>query len=76
MKTGADWEAEVRGILKGELKRRNVSYQQLAERLQGMGANETPASIANKVSRGRFTAVFFVQCLHAVGARRIDLDAD
>ena len=71
-----DWEALVRGIVKAELKRRNVSYQQLAERLREMDANETTASITNKLSRGRFTAVFFVQCLRAMGCQTVRLVSD
>lgn len=71
-----DWEARVQGLLKAELKRRNVNYHQLAERLQAMGVNETHAGITNKISRGRFTAVFLVQCLDAIGARTLRLDPD
>ncbi len=74
MAVRGEWEARVRGILKAELNRRDVSYQQLAERLQAMGVKETPASITNKISRGRFTAVFLVQCLEAIGCTRINLD--
>jgi hypothetical protein len=38
-----------------------------------MGVHETERNIANKISRGGFTAVFFVQCLTAIGATRIEL---
>mgnify|MGYP006431098151 CR=1 FL=1 len=69
-----EWLQKVKGILKGELKRRDMSYRQLAERLQEMGVHETERSIANKISRGGFTAVFFVQCLSAMDAREIRLD--
>ena len=53
----------VKGILKAELKRRNVSYRQLAVSLQALGIHETERNINNKISRGGFTAVFVVQCL-------------
>jgi Domain of unknown function (DUF6471) len=36
--------------------------------------NETPENIANKISRGKFTAVFFLQCTEAIGAKTIHLD--
>ncbi len=61
------WDARVKGLLKAELARRGVTYEQLAEKLKDVGVSETPASIANKISRGRFTAVFMVQCLDAIG---------
>ncbi len=67
MKTESEWEAMAKGLLKAELKRRNVSYQELANKLAGIGVHETPANIANKISRGRFTAVFMLQCLSVIG---------
>ena len=76
MKTEAEWDAQVKGIIRGELKRRNMTYEQLAGRLAELGVNETHASITNKISRGRFTAVFMVQCLEAIGCRTLRIDAD
>jgi hypothetical protein len=73
MKTDTEWRDQVKGILKAELKRRNVSYQQLTERLDAIGVHDTPANIANKISRGSFTAVFMVQCLEPIGCRHITL---
>ena len=69
-----EWSDRVKGILKAELKRRNLSYKQLAERLEAMGVHETERNINNKISRGGFTAVFFVQCLVAVGCQALHLD--
>ena len=69
-----EWQDRVKGLLKAELKRRNVSYKQLAERLEAMGIHESEKNINNKISRGGFTAVFLVQCLTAVGAKQIVLD--
>ncbi len=74
MAGGIDWHAEVKALLKAELKRRNVSYRELAERLERLGVSETEQNIANKISRGGFSAVFFVQCLRAVGAKEVRLD--
>ena len=62
-----DWHARVKGILKAELKRRNLGYRELAERLEAVGVHETERNIANKISRGGFSAAFFVQCLDAIG---------
>ena len=73
MATDKDWQARVKGILKAELKRRNLSYRQLAERLEAMGIHESERNINNKISRGGFTAVFFVQCLIAIGANNVAL---
>ena len=67
------WEAKVKGLLKGELKRRNVSYGQLVERLAAVGVVDSEPNIRNKLSRGKFTAVFLVQCLEAIGVQAVQL---
>jgi hypothetical protein len=69
----AEWQARVKGILKAELKRRNIGYRELAERLAPLGVIETDRNLANKISRGGFTAVFFVQCLMAIGCTTLHL---
>ena len=64
----------VKNLLKAELKRRGVSYRDLADRLTASGLPESERNLANKIARGTFTAAFFVQCLTAVGCRNIRLD--
>lgn len=61
-----EWQDRVKGLLKAELKRRNVSYRGLAEKLAALGIQETETNIKNKISRGGFTAVFLIQCLQAI----------
>lgn len=69
-----DWPKKVKGILKAELKRRHVGYRELAEKLGEAGIEESERNIANKIARGSFTAVFFVQCLRAIGCHTVHLD--
>lgn len=61
-----DWPTHVKGLLKAELKKKNITYRALSERLATLGIHESEANIANKISRGGFTAVFFIQCLTAI----------
>ncbi len=68
------WQSKIKGLLKAELKRRNLGYRELAEKLTAMGVPESEANIKNKISRGGFTAVFFVQCLVAIGCNTLHLD--
>jgi 3-mercaptopyruvate sulfurtransferase SseA len=68
------WSDRVRGLLKAELKKRNVSYKQLAEMLTELGINETDRNIANKLARGGFSAVFLIQCLSAIGCETLHLN--
>lgn len=69
-----DWTARAKNLLKGELKKRGVSYRELAEKLSAMGIPETERNIANKISRGGFTGAFLIQCLTAIGATSLRLD--
>ena len=39
-----------------------------------MGDQETKASVANKFSRGQFSAIFFVDTLKAIGIEKVDLE--
>jgi hypothetical protein len=52
----------------------NVSYADLADKLAVLGVKENDRNIANKIARGSFTAVFFVQCLEAIGCQTVHLN--
>lgn len=69
-----EWQARVKNILKAELKRKNVGYRELAELLEAVGIHENERNINNKISRGGFTAVFFLQCLHVIGCSTLRLE--
>lgn len=73
MADNAEWEAKVKGLLKAELKRRGVTYQQLVEKLAAIGVVDSEPNIRNKLARGKFTAVFLIQCLEAIGASSLRL---
>jgi len=73
MKTAAEWEAEVKGLLKAELRRRNVTYRQLVDKLAEIGVRESEPNLRNKLARGKFTAVFLIQCLTSIGASELRL---
>jgi len=73
---GTEWEAKVNGLLKAELKRRNVAHPQFVEKLAAIGIMDSEANIRNKLARGKFTAVFLIQCLEAIGASSLRLSSD
>ena len=70
---GEQWEAKVKNLLKAELKRKGIGYKELADRLSAIGVSENEPNIRNKLARGRFTAVFMVQVMTAIGADKIVL---
>lgn len=66
---------DVKGILKSELKRRGMTYADLVVKLADHGVIENEANLRNKISRGSFTAAFFVQCLIAIGCTFVQIKA-
>jgi hypothetical protein len=68
-----DWEDRTKGLLKAELKKRNVTYGQLVNKLADIGVHQTEPNIRNKLARGKFTAVFLLQCLESIGASSLRL---
>jgi Domain of unknown function (DUF6471) len=68
-----EYETKAKNLLKSELKRKGVTYAQLAEKLGAMGIQETERNLNNKISRGGFTGAFLLQCLEAIGAKTISL---
>lgn len=69
-----DWTDRAKRYVKGELKRADVTYDELARRLTDMGMPETKASISNKISRGGFTAAFFLAAMKAIHKEAVRME--
>lgn len=68
------WADHAKRLLKAELKRADVTYEELARRLrEHHGLDETRVSVANKLSRGTFSAAFFLAAMKAIGREQISL---
>lgn len=67
----ADWNLEAKRLLKAELARRGVSYRVLVTRLESIGVVDTEGAISNKISRGKFSFAFFLQCMRALGVETV-----
>lgn len=66
MPTQTEWEMKAANLLKAELKRKGVTYAQLVEKLADIGITEKEVNVRNKLSRGKFSAAFLLQCLIAI----------
>lgn len=66
-----DYEALAANLLKAELKRKGVTYAQLVDKLAAIGVDEKEVNVRNKLSRGKFTAAFLLQCLSAIGVSEL-----
>ncbi len=74
MKTTADWKAQAKRLIRAELKRRDLSYADLAVRMESIGLKVNDRTIANKIATGSFSAVFFIQVMEAIGVKNLPLD--
>ena len=70
----SDWNDKVKRLLKSELIRRGISNSDLASMLEQIGIDETKSSIDSKISRGTFSASFFLQCLTVIGCEKIEIE--
>lgn len=69
-----DWEERAKGIIRAEMARRGITYVQLVERLAAIGVDENERNLRNKVSRGKFTAGFMLQCLAALSVTSLRIN--
>lgn len=67
------YQEQAKNILRAELKRHGFSYKDLANALGERGVHETDKNIANKLSRGTFTAAFLLMALDAIGCKTLRL---
>jgi hypothetical protein len=69
-----EWADRAKRLVKVELKRADVTYEELARRLRDEhGLEETAASIGNKLSRGTFPASFLLAVMRAIGRENVSL---
>lgn len=69
-----DWNNKVKRILKSELIKRGVSTEALTLLLNKNGCSETKSSVDSKISRGTFSASFFMQCLYVIGCTKLEIE--
>jgi hypothetical protein len=68
------WENQARFILKSQIARKGHSYATLAVKMTAAGFPESKKSIANKMSRGRFSFIFYLQALRAMGIDEVTIE--
>ena len=59
--------------MKAELARRGTRHKVLVRLLSQIGVTETEASIANKLARGTFSFVFYLQCMTALNCSVVEI---
>lgn len=69
-----EWADKVRRFIKAELKRADVTYAELARRLNEHGIeDETEGSVTAKLARGTFSVTFFLAVLTVLEIEAVTL---
>jgi hypothetical protein len=71
-----EWQKKASNMIKAEITRKGISYQQLQEMLAEIGVEETSSSINVKINRGAFAFIFFLQVMQVLGAKTLRLEDD
>lgn len=69
-----EWQRKATNLLKAEITRHGLSYDQLKEMLSKIGIEETANSINVKINRGTFSFVFFLQVMKAIDAKILRIE--
>ncbi len=67
------WNSMMASMLTDHMKSSGTNYRILAERLKAFGHDDLPESLRARISRGRFSASFMMQCLTAMDIRFIEV---
>lgn len=68
-----EWNRYATSLLKVELSRAGIGYDELIKRLDAIGVQESYKGLAAKINRGTFSLVFFAQCMQALGVKLVRL---
>jgi len=70
----ADFKKEASKIIKIELTKQDLDYEQLAQKMKDIGIDETKANIANKLHRGTFSFAYALSIFKALGLKKLNLE--
>ncbi len=68
-----DWKREARRILLTEITKKDMGVQELSRALEAVNVKNDPKVLSNKINRGTFSFMFFLQCMRALQVREVDL---
>ena len=73
MATDIDWQKKAANLLKAELARKGIGYDELRQALEKIGIEKTTNNINVTINRGTFSFLFFLQCAEAIQLDKIQL---
>jgi len=71
----AEWREVVSRVVKSEMSKRKLKYEDLSQILAKTGTIQTSANLRNKINRGIMGAELFLQILIALEIKQLDIDS-
>lgn len=68
-----NWENRASNLLKAELARRGLGYEELRTALEKIGVTKSASNINKTINLGKFSFSFFLQCAEAIGLDHIQI---
>jgi len=73
--TSADWRELVSRLIKSEMSKRKIRYEDLSQKLAQQGTAQTAANLRNKINRGIMGADLFIQLLLAMNVKQLERES-
>jgi hypothetical protein len=67
------YEARAKALIKELRESQDISYKELARRLESFGVHVSDRVLINRINRGAFTFAFALMVLAALGQKSIDI---
>ena len=70
-----DWRELVSRLLKSEMTKRKLKYEDLSQLLAEQGTKQSAANLRNKINRGILGADLFIQLFLAMNMKQLDRES-
>jgi hypothetical protein len=72
-RTLEEWQRDASTLIRVQMLHKDIGYKELSRSLEALGISENAKALSNKVSRGTFSLVFYLQCMRALGITSVKL---
>jgi hypothetical protein len=67
-----EWRALVERLLKAEMSKRGIRYQELSDRLHSIGVKQSSDNLRNKINKGILGADLMLQIMYVLNIKVIN----
>lgn len=71
----ADWRELVSRLIKSEMTKRKLKYDDLSRLLEAHGTRQSAANLRNKINRGILGADLFIQLVLVLNMKKLDRES-